>query len=488
MNSIDGDFVIEGNSTLINLNGINNLNSIGKCLNILANQSLLNISAFNNVSSIGGTLYIYYNTSLGSLSGLDNIASSSITNLSIQYNYSLSNCNIQSICNYLINPGGIVDIYNNGVGCNDPPEIANICGIILPCLPYGNYYFLTQHDIDSFQVNYHNCTEINGSVVINGNDISNLNGLSPVTTFDDLTIQNTLIKNMSGLDSVSSISGYFDMNNNDSLLDISGLELLNAIGGYFRCEQNLSLRSFTGLAEIDSIGKYFWIKNNDSLISLIGLDNLTIIGEEFEIRSNPILKNLINLKNLQTIEGNLIIVDNNSLKNLLGFDKLNTIKGNLQIAVNDSLQSLTGIDSMKSGTINNLSINFNPALSECDIKSICNYLANPTGIINIQNNDVGCNSSVEIEDSCNTIGISTINLDPIVTIYPNPAKEHVIVSTKKGITIKEINIYNLTGQKVLKVPQIIKTIDISMLLPGLYVIELNANNRWLRKKLIICYN
>jgi len=49
-----------------------------------------------------------------------------------------------------------------------------------PCLPSG-ITFSTQEQIDNFQTNYPNCTEIEGDVIIEGNDITNLDGLSVLT-------------------------------------------------------------------------------------------------------------------------------------------------------------------------------------------------------------------------------------------------------------------------------------------------------------------
>ena len=49
------------------------------------------------------------------------------------------------------------------------------------CLPDWNT-FSTQEQIDNFQSNYPNCTEIEGYVEIRGDDITNLNGLSVVTS------------------------------------------------------------------------------------------------------------------------------------------------------------------------------------------------------------------------------------------------------------------------------------------------------------------
>jgi len=49
------------------------------------------------------------------------------------------------------------------------------------CLPDG-ITFSTQAEIDDFQTNYPGCTEIEGDVIINGSNITNLNGLSVVTS------------------------------------------------------------------------------------------------------------------------------------------------------------------------------------------------------------------------------------------------------------------------------------------------------------------
>ena len=50
-----------------------------------------------------------------------------------------------------------------------------------PCLPDG-IIFTTQSQIDSFQIIYPNCTEIEGSVLISGDVITNLLGLSVLSS------------------------------------------------------------------------------------------------------------------------------------------------------------------------------------------------------------------------------------------------------------------------------------------------------------------
>ncbi len=78
-----------------------------------------------------------------------------------------------------------------------------------PCLPDG-IVFTTQAQIDSFQINYPNCTEIEGDVKIDGDDITNLNGLNVLTAIGGYLWfkGNVVLTNFTGLDNVTSIGGY----------------------------------------------------------------------------------------------------------------------------------------------------------------------------------------------------------------------------------------------------------------------------------------
>jgi hypothetical protein len=144
----------------------------------------------------------------------------------------------------LASPNGIVDIFNNATGCNNPPEVANACGISLPCLPYGDYYFLSQADIDNFQTNYPNCTELEGYVEISGLDITSLNGLSVIT----------------------SIGGGIEILGNDVLTNLTGLDNLTSIGGGLGIQYNAVLKSLTGLDNIDTSSiSYLYVTDNYSL-------------------------------------------------------------------------------------------------------------------------------------------------------------------------------------------------------------------------------
>jgi hypothetical protein len=159
---IGGHFNIYQNGSLSSFNGLSNLSALNGSLSINGNPSLSDLTGLINLSSIDGDLRIQGNYILTDLYGLENIDPSSIHNLYINNNASLTECSINSVCGFLWNPSGSVNIHNNAPGCYNPPEVAAGCGITVNCLPYGNYYFNSQTEIDNFSSNYPDCHDLNG--------------------------------------------------------------------------------------------------------------------------------------------------------------------------------------------------------------------------------------------------------------------------------------------------------------------------------------
>lgn len=234
---IGGDLIIVKNDVLGSLTGLERLESVEGDLTIRENDSLSGLAGLSNLELIGGNLTIEENGILSSLYGLDNIQASSNLDMNIRLNPMLSDCQIQSICDYLSSPNGVVDIAYNAEGCNGPVQIANDCGINLSCLPFGHYYFFSQEDVDDFPVNYPGCTEINGALVINGDDIKDLEGLTDVV----------------------SISGNLAITSCDSLTDLSELINITSIGGSLHLWGNKGLNSLSGLDNVTSIGDLMFI-------------------------------------------------------------------------------------------------------------------------------------------------------------------------------------------------------------------------------------
>jgi hypothetical protein len=340
-----------------------------------------------------------------------------------------------------------------------------------PCLPSG-ITFTTQEQIDNFQTNHPNCTEIGGSLIVDGESIYNLDGLNVITSVGgNLQFMGCdILSSLTGLDNVTSLGGSLVVAGNDALFDLTGLEGLTSIGANLEARSNSYLIHFTGLDNVTSIGGGIYLFFNYNLTSFAGLNNLTSIGGELGIGTYGFPSGTWG---------------NPALSSLTGLNKLTSIGGDIRIIGSDVLTSLSGLDNINAGSIDGLIIDDNPLLSTCAVLSVCEYLASPAGTITIQANASGCGDQYEVEYACQFVAIPDINLESEFSIYPNPAKKKLFITSENGMSIDEVIIYNQFGQKVLQENQILKVVDISMLRQGMYVVELMSNGLTMREKLII---
>jgi hypothetical protein len=334
------------------------------------------------------------------------------------------------------------------------------------CLPEG-ITFTTQAQIDSFQVNYPGCMEIEGDVYISNSNITNLNGLNVL----------------------SSIGGNLAIDSNDLLPNLTGLNDIISIGGNLKIEVNAALTSLTGLNNVTYIGNgfnlgYFEGEGNPSLTNLKGMEGLTSVRHMY-INDNSALTSLTGLDNLTTIEGVLSIgtfpPGNHSLKSLTGLESLVYIGDALEVGFNDSLTSLTGLDNVEANTLSDLYIYWNSSLSNCAVQSICDFLAAPNGTVEIHDNATGCNSAVEVDSACIYLYNSDVNDFSSFLIYPNPTSTHIKIelpnSTKpvKNIflTITDINGQQMIERQISE-PQTV--VDVYGLKAGIYFVKVTDKN------------
>jgi hypothetical protein len=138
------------------------------------------------------------------------------------------------------------------------------------CLPNG-ITFSTQEQIDNFSKNYPNCKSIGGRLNISGSDITNLNGLSQLTSANSIYIyKNNALASLYGLHNIATV---YD-------LHIGTIELNR--GG------NPLLTSLTGLDAMIHISSDLEIYDNDALTSLTGLENLLTLECRFQYQKMKI--------------------------------------------------------------------------------------------------------------------------------------------------------------------------------------------------------
>jgi hypothetical protein len=380
------------------------------------------------------------------------------------------------------------------------------------CLPEG-IYFSSQTEIDNFQTNYPNCTEIEGDVKISGDDIINLNGLEIITSIGGslMIYSNQFLKDLNGLNNLTLINGDLWIDENDSLTNLIGLENLSHIYGLLRIGFNHSLSSLqginnltsvsdqllifdnhalldiNGLTSLNNIGNSVEIMNCSSLSNLEGLNNLDSIGDRLFLSNNDLLTNLSGLNNLNYIGTGLVIQHNLSLSSISNLDNLLSIGGNLWIYDNSSLTDLTGLQNVNSGSIDSLYIIGNSLLTICDARSICDYLASPNGTIEIHDNATGCDSQEEVEEACLNGFDEVTYLASQISIYPNPSSTQITIETpdkSAPVDCIYLTIYNITGQEIMKrqITEPITVLDIIGLNAGVYLVKtINRDNVMVNK-------
>ncbi len=127
LTTIGGSLSITHNDSLQTISSLNNLVSIGYDLSVYYNYSLKSIDSLWNLDSIGGVLGIGYNYSLQDINSLANIESGSISALYINNNTVLSECDINSICEFISTPDATTSIHDNASGCNSREEVKHAC-------------------------------------------------------------------------------------------------------------------------------------------------------------------------------------------------------------------------------------------------------------------------------------------------------------------------------------------------------------------------
>lgn len=128
----------------LNIHGNNNMVSIGTfpalttmlgTILINSNPKLKDISALTKITAIDGRLHIINNITLENIDGIINIDPTTIkvppatgmNDLEITGNSMLSDCSINSVCEFLLLPTSTYLIENNNTNCNSDIEILNNC-------------------------------------------------------------------------------------------------------------------------------------------------------------------------------------------------------------------------------------------------------------------------------------------------------------------------------------------------------------------------
>ncbi|MEZ4955021.1 MAG: CARDB domain-containing protein [Saprospiraceae bacterium] len=434
---------IESNPVLQNVDGLANLKEVNYAhFTIIDNPSLENIHGLGNLETVNTTLFIQRCDALGSLDGLNKLtttvrlvvsgndmltdisALSSLTNVENEFlivdNPLLSDC---CILTDLLNSsaiGGPISIENNAPGCNSEQDIETSCG---PVICTGDVILESQAEVDAFP----GCEIIEGQLVIEGGDISDLTPLSSLKEIRKVLVirNNSNLLTLNGLNNLTTIGGLAVVNNPllKNLLPLSNVNSDDLSPLVF--QKNKAMIDLKGLEGITGV-QYLSISENSNLTTLEGLNNLAIGKSDFLVSQNPALENLNGLNSLHTtkdvtgIHNNDVLADisalsqlnsvfvlainsNPSLTNLSGLENLSDV-WTIAITGNDALENLDAFSSLTAIT-GDLTIIDNPALSDCcGIQPLLNG-GGIAGNILIENNPFACGSGFDIINNCGPSGV-----------------------------------------------------------------------------------
>jgi Secretion system C-terminal sorting domain len=247
------------------------------------------------------------------------------------------------------------------------------------------------------------------------------------------------------------VSSYHKIDtNNDGEIQVSEAQTIKYLDPYFSSISNLEgIESFTNIVFL-RCGQ-----NNLTSLNVQGLTNLQCL-----ICNNNALPsiNVQGLTNLKTL--------------ICGYNQFPSLNvqglANLQSLYCDNNQ-LTALF-IKNNNVNWRALNFynNPNLS-----FIC---ADDEDLTLVQQKvDVLGYTNCQIDSNCSLSVVNNHLENNYFSIYPNPVKNELNLSTKQAITIYSLSIYNTLGQLVQTITNPEKTIDVAGLKTGNYIMKVTTD-------------
>lgn len=246
------------------------------------------------------------------------------------------------------------------------------CMISIPKAYCDQLHFTSQEQIDTFDLDDWFCFSERVSILIEGENITNLHGLIGIDSCVSIRIRNTSLTNLVGLDSLK--SAYWPYNdfifsdpgvyisNNPMLESVHGLENLQKTSN-FTISNNAILKNTIPLNvtefkryEDNEVGgrlrgNELVVLNNAMLESIDGMPGL-VSGSDFRIENNPLLDDLSGISNFESVcysaslsftNGSITIKNNDALTSLSSISSLSAC-GSITIEDNDALLNLSGLN------------------------------------------------------------------------------------------------------------------------------------------------
>jgi hypothetical protein len=270
-----------GGDYIINLDSLYGIQEIQGDLTIMYTFELNTLRGLEGITHVGGKVYVGF-TSVDSLAGLDNLQ---FVGKSLQLGEN----------NYMRNLHALKRLRYVGEGlgfwfCN---LLQNLNG--LDSLSYvGNYLIINGNNQFSSLEGLGMLSKISGYLEIENLPLlTNLHGLEAIDTIaENLNVNdNESLLSLSGLNNLKYVGGGVFIRENPSLLNLDELIHLKTLSYGIDIESNASLQNISGLALITQINNHnIYINSNPLLTDISGIRNIDATTIYYlEITFNPLL-------------------------------------------------------------------------------------------------------------------------------------------------------------------------------------------------------
>lgn len=373
---------------IVNLDSLRQLRTIGGKLQIEA-PNLADITGLSGLTRVDGFIHIG-GTALTNLHGLENLKStgSSFTVgnnpllLTTTQFDSLENSGFSLSGSPLLQDWGAFPSLKTGktIHLNNPVSQINNLEGVFPALETAEYFFLE-----------------------NIPQLESLTGLHSLNRVGAMSIKNTGIANLTGLDQLRNISNYLYLFENQELVNLAGVTALDTVLN-LQIVGNPKFSGLQGLENVKRIGQLTLSENenlvapadsalipdvitgliidhNPALTSLRGLEKLRTQNGGITIENNEALLTLEGLTNVQH-PYNVSIKGNPQLRDLAGLQQLETVTV-LVLENNDALTDLSGLTSLRFAR----QLRVNDHLRLKNLHGLESLETFPTGVLYVQRND-----------------------------------------------------------------------------------------------------
>lgn len=296
LDRVGGTFVIQGNETLMDLEGIGDIDDLF-ALTIVGNNALPSLRGLEGLINNHASFTVANNVALTSLEGLNNLTTSSRP-IAIRANSSLTDIralgSLRGTHSIEISGHGMLasislpslqkvdfrSLYNTNAALQtiSLPELASTGDFI----QVDNNGALASFDAPKLLT-------AGGFLVNNDPTLTTLSAPKLVFATGRFELVGLTTLTNVGFASLSSVGGTFWVRGCAALANLVGFEGLETVGGTMFVTNDSALRDFAGLGKLIVVSGDMNVTGNPQLTSYAGLDALVEVGEDLTINTNPML-------------------------------------------------------------------------------------------------------------------------------------------------------------------------------------------------------